>query len=105
MQQTDAFFTQTVVGAPFTALMGRRRVPGGSGAEGLGINLATGEPLLTRMWRDWFVLSHALDPVGMPRRRPGKLRLALERHALWLAVVGIATLVSGAAMLGFALWR
>ena len=27
MDPTDAFFTQTVVGAPFTVLLGRRRQP------------------------------------------------------------------------------
>ena len=105
MDQTDAFFTQTVVGAPFTALMGRRRTPGQKSAEGLAIDLATGEPLLTRVWQEWVVLSHACDPVGVPRLRPGKVRRVLERHALWLAVLGIASLLSSAVVWGVMQWK
>jgi len=104
MDQTDAFFTQTVVGAPFTALMGRRRVPGKSGAEGLGVDLATGEPRLSRVWQEWVVLSHACDPVGVPRLRPGKIRRVLERHALWLAVLGLASLLASAVAWGVMQW-
>jgi hypothetical protein len=105
MDQTDAFFTQTVVGAPFTALMGRRRTPGQAGAEGLDVDLGNGEPRLTRMWREWVVLSHACDPVGVPRLRPGKFRRVLERHALWLAVLGLASLLASAVLWGATQWK
>ena len=104
MDQTDAFFTQTVVGAPFTALMGRRRTPGQSNAQGLSIDLGNGTPRLTRMWQEWVVLSHACDPVGVPRLRPGKVRRLLERHALWLAVLGLVSLFASVAILGVTLW-
>ena len=105
MDPTDAFFTQTVVGAPFTALLGRRRTPGQPSPEGLTIHLASGEQLLTRLWRDWIVLSHACDPVGVPRLRPGKLRGWLERHALWLAVLGLGSLVVSCVIWGAMLWK
>lgn len=105
MDPTDAFFTQTVVGAPFTALLGRRRVPGQAGSEGLDVLLSTGEHRLTRLWRDWIVLSHACDPVGLPRLRPGKLRGWMERHALWMAVFGLASLVATAVFWGVMLWK
>lgn len=104
MDQTDAFFTQTVVGAPFTALMGRRRVPGLTSAEGMGVDLATGESRLSRVWQEWVVLSHACDPVGVPRLRPGKVRRVLERHALWLAVLGLASLAASAVAWGVMRW-
>lgn len=104
MDETDAFFTQTVVGPPFTALMGRRRNPGAVGAEGLHVNLQTGEGRLTQMWTDWVVLSHACDPIGQPRLRPGKLRRVLERHALWVAVAGMVSLLLALAMVGVTLW-
>lgn len=104
MDETDAFFTQTVVGPPFTALMGRRRGPGAAGAEGLHLHLHTGESRLTQMWADWVVLSHACDPIGQPRLRPGKLRRVLERHALWVAVVGLVSLLLAMAMVGATLW-
>lgn len=105
MDQADAFFTQTVVGAPFTTLLGRRRVPGRSGAEGLNIQLSGGEQHLTGLWRDWVVLSHACDPVGVSRPRPGKLRGWLERHALWLAVLGLTSLVASCVIWGAMLWK
>lgn len=105
MDQADAFFTQTVVGAPFTTLLGRRRVPGQSGVEGLELQLATGDHQLTRLWRDWIVLSHACDPVGIPRSRPGKVRGLMERHALWLAVSGLASLLVTGVIWGAMLWK
>lgn len=104
MDETDAFFTQTVVGPPFTVLMGRRRIPGTAGAEGLHVNLQTGEGRLTQMWTDWVVLSHACDPIGQPRLRPGKLRRVLERHALWVAVAGVLSLLLALAIVGVTLW-
>lgn len=105
MDQTDAFFTQTVVGAPFTALLGRRRIPGQADAQGMDVHLATGESRLTRLWQDWVVLSHACDPVGVPRLRPGKTRRMLERHALWVAIVGLGSLAASLIFWGVALWR
>lgn len=104
MDETDAFFTQTVVGPPFTAFMGRRRSPSAAGAEGLQLNLMTGESRLTQVWKDWVVLSHACDPIGQPRLRPGKLRRVLERHALWVAVAGIVALLLALAVVGATLW-
>jgi hypothetical protein len=104
MDQTDAFFTQTVVGAPFTALLGRRRLPGAAADEGLAIDLSTGENRLTRLWQEWVVLSHACDPVGMPRLRPAKWRRLLERHALWVAVLGLLSLAASAIAWGLLLW-
>jgi hypothetical protein len=105
MDPTDAFFTQTVVGAPFTTLLGRRRVPGQSGTEGLNVHLSSGEHRLSQLWQDWIVLSHATDPVGMPRPRPGKWRSLLERHALWLAFLGLASLLAAMVLGGVMLWR
>ncbi|MGS5086967.1 hypothetical protein ACVC7V_10690 [Hydrogenophaga sp. A37] len=104
MDDTDAFFTQTVVGTPFTVMLGRRRAPGTPGAEGIAIGLRTGESVLTRMWQDWVVLSHADDPVGQPRRRPSRVRRVLERHALWLAVLGMGSFLVSLALWGAMLW-
>lgn len=106
MDSADAFFTQTIVGAPFTALMGRRRTPGQAGAlEGLEVSMATGQSRLTRLWSEWIVLSHACDPVGQPRLRPGPWRIRLERHALWIALTGLAALAAAAIAWGLLLWK
>ncbi len=106
MDPADAFFTQTVVGAPFTVLLGRRRLPGHAGGrEGLEVDLSTGRFRLTRLWREWIVLSHACDPVGQPRPRPGRLRARLERHALWVAMSGLLALSASAVSWGLLLWK
>jgi hypothetical protein len=104
MDETDAFFTQTVVGPPFTVMLGRRRSLTGPGREGLSANLQTGESHLTRIWMDWVVMSHACDPVGQPRVRPGRVRRILERHALWLALLGLTALLATLAFWGVMLW-
>jgi hypothetical protein len=104
MDPTDAFFTQTVVGAPFTVLLGRRRQPGGAGAEGLHIDLATGESRLSRLWQEWAVLNHATPP-GTARARPSRVRRLMERHALWVAAVGLLSLAGSAISWGLLLWK
>lgn len=105
MDPTEAFFTQTVVGSPFTALLGRRRAPGSGAVEGLKVAMTTGESSLTRLWNEWVVLSHACDPVGTPRVRPGRIRRLLERHALLLAVLGLCSLAASLVVWGVALWK
>lgn len=104
MDPTDAFFTQTVVGAPFTVLLGRRRQPGGTQAEGLRIDLATGESRLSQLWQEWALLSHATPP-GTARTRPGRVRRLMERHALWVAVLGLLSLTGSAVSWGLLLWE
>ncbi|MDQ7744339.1 hypothetical protein [Hydrogenophaga pseudoflava] len=104
MDPTDAFFTQTVVGAPFTVLLGRRRQPGGTGAEGLQVDLATGESRLSRLWNEWALLHHATPP-GSARMRPGRVRRLMERHALWMAALGLLSLTGSAISWGVLLWK
>lgn len=104
MDPTDAFFTQTVVGAPFTVLLGRRRQPSGTGAEGLQIDMTNGESRLSRLWQEWAVLGHATPP-GTARARPGGVRRLLERHALWVAVLGLLSLTGSAVSWGLLLWK
>lgn len=104
MNDTDAFFTHTIVGAPQSVLLGRRLGQRELLAQGLQIHPTTGQQALSRLWQDWVVLNHATDPVGLPRRRPGRLRRLLERHALWLATSGLAALLVSALFWGVRLW-
>lgn len=104
MDHTDAFFTQTVVGAPFTAMLGRRRTPGSATAQGLTVDLRSGQSRLSSLWQDWVVLSHAMDPPGRPRIRPSQWRLLLERHALWVALLGLVSLIGSLLVWGWLLW-
>ena len=105
MDDSDVFFTQTIVGPPFTVLMGRRQTQTSASPEGLELNLATGEPRLTRLWREWLVLSHADDPAGQTRRRPGRVRRIMERHALWIALLGLTSLTASLLVWGLTAWN
>lgn len=105
MNDTNAFFTQTIVGAPFSVPLGRRLTREQITQDGLVINLETGENRLTQAWRDWWVLSHAGDATGLPRLHPGRQRRWLERHALWLALLGLASLGASALICGAVFWK
>ncbi len=106
MDETDAFFTHTIVGAPLSVMLGRRQgLPDTHPqASGLKVNMTHGGSSLSRVWSDWIVLSHACDPVGQPRVRPGKVRRVLERHALWIALLGLAAVLGTAAFWGYQQW-
>lgn len=97
MNPQDAYFTHTIVGAPFSVLMGRRAEPGA--AEGSGIEVgATGEAQLSPAWQAWAIQRAEDWPAGVPRRRPRGLRRWLERHALGIALLGLLALLAGAAL-------
>ncbi len=105
MNESDAFFTHTIVGAPFSVVLGRRLGPKEMAAAGLQVNLGTGEHRLSEIWQDWLVLDHATDRPGRPRRHPGRARQWMERHALWLAAFGLASLLLSAGLWGALAWR
>lgn len=107
MDDSDAFFTQTIVGPPLTVMMGRRQslASPAPSPEGLELNLATTESRLTRLWREWLVLSHADDPAGQTRLRPGRIRRILERHALWIAMLGLTSLAISLIVWGLTTWN
>jgi len=100
MDDTDAFFTQTIVGAPFSVLLGRRMGARRAPSEGIEVDLSKAEMRLSRGWKDWIVMRQASDHIGQPRPRPGRVRRWLERHALWLALLGLLSLVMTAALWG-----
>jgi hypothetical protein len=96
MDETDAFFTHTIVGAPFSVLLGRRQSPSVPSHEGLQVPLADGAAGLSEGWRNWALLDHLDTPAGQPRRRPKRLRRWLERHALLIALLGLLMLAGSA---------
>lgn len=104
MDETDAFFTHTIVGAPLSVVMGRRQAATQVKAMGLSVDPNSGESRLSQVWRDWVILSHACDPVGQPRMRPSKGRAWLERHALWLAALGLLSLLVSLLTWGVVAW-
>lgn len=99
MNEQDAFFTQAVVGAPFSVLLGRRISPAAAQAQGLEIDPATGEERLSPAWQPWAVERLAELAPGTPRRRPKSMRRWLERHALGIALLGLGSLLTGGVLM------
>ena len=104
MDDTNAFFTQTIVGGPVSVPLGGRLTPIQAAKNGLQIEFDTGLSRLTQAWHDWWVLSHAGDGAGQPRVRPSRLRRWLERHALWLAWLGLVSLTASMVAWGIVFW-
>ena len=102
MDEQDAFFTQTVVGAPFSVLLGRRMSAPAARAQGLEIDLASAQVQLGEPWRPWVIERLAELPPGVPRARPRGLRRWLERHALGVAVLGLIGLAGGLVLMALA---
>lgn len=98
MDEQDAFFTQAIVGAPFSVLLGRQMTAGALKAQGIDIDPAVGTARLGPAWQAWAIERLADLPPGVPRRRPKPLRRWLERHALGLAVLGLLWLLAGLAL-------
>ena len=88
MDEQDAYFTHTIVGAPFSLLMGRRMGPDGLQAAGLVVEPDSGTVRLSPAWQVWAIDRVQDWPAGMPRRRPRGMRRWLERHAAGLALAG-----------------
>jgi hypothetical protein len=105
MNETDAFFTQTIVGAPFSVLLGRQLVTGRANTSGIEINMLGSNTRLSRLWRDWIVITDAYERIGQPQRRAGVLRRWLERHAMWIAVLGVSSLLTTAFIWGLMQWK
>ena len=98
MDEQDAFFTQAVVGAPFSVLLGRRLSPGAAQAQGLELDPADGSTRLSPAWQPWVIERLHEQAPGVPRRRPKPLRRWLERHALGIALLGLCALLAGAGL-------
>ena len=106
MSETDAFFTQTIVGAPMSVLLGRQMYSTNNHAsEGLQIDLASGGDVLSPSWRSWIITTQACAPVGIPRMRPTRYRRWLERYALVIAATGLLSLLITAVYWSLTSWR
>lgn len=96
MDEQDAFFTQAVVGAPFSVLLGRQMSPPALKAQGIELPVDGGTPRISPAWQPWVIERLASLPAGIPRARPRSPRRWLERHALAIALLGVACLIAGA---------
>ena len=105
MNEADAFFTHAIVGSPQSVVLGRRLSAEAARNQGMQVDMASGQSRLTSLWSEWAILSHATDDTGKPRLRPGRIRSALERYALLIALAGLAALGTAAALIGNHLWK
>lgn len=95
MDEQDAFFTQAVVGAPFSVLLGRQMSPPALKAQGIEVPVDGAPSRVSPAWQPWVIERMATLPAGVPRPRPRGLRRWLERHALAIALLGLLSLVAG----------
>ena len=102
MNDTDLFFTQTIVGAPFSVTMGRRVHAPKRHAAGVRIDLDTGESQFGAAWNDWLQIHRPRLVLGRPVPAPGRVQLWLERQALLVLVIGLLLCAAGVTMLA---WR
>ena len=105
MEEADLYFTQTIVGAPLTVLLGKpQRYPASQLGE-LVLDASSGRIQMHPGWSEWLhARSAGFAPTGTPWRRPGRLRRFVLRNALWLTLSGwliaiVAALVAALALL------
>lgn len=104
MTDADLFFTHTVVGQALSVELGRPLDSKTMQTQGLEANLASSNFSLSSGWKEWCLIQGAYPYAGLPRRRPGRFRRDLERHALVLAVVGLLMSVTSAGLWAALVW-
>lgn len=107
MNDTDLFFTETIVGAPFSVRLGRAIGPGSktSGMQGLEVQLGGTERRFSPAWLAWLRLQSVRERAGQPRRLPGRWRQWLERHALVFALTGLLSTAVNVLIWGGMSWH
>ncbi|WP_353394380.1 hypothetical protein [Hydrogenophaga sp. 5NK40-0174] len=98
MDDTDAFFTHTIVGEPRSLLLGRRLRPAQLSEHGVEVPMELHPPRLSQAWQDWIILRHDDDAPGTPRPRPGAARRFMERYALLIAMAGLIAIAAALAL-------
>ena len=90
MDDTDRYFTHTIVGAPVTLVRGSRKAPPAPLFSGVAVSGSNGSRRLSDDWRHDVLLRRPGDPwlAGTPRQWPGPARRWIERHALWIGISG-----------------
>lgn len=108
MTDEDIFFTHTVVGQAMSIEMGRpmdrKNAQAHVQASGSQVGFVDGHFSLSQAWKEWCLIQGAYPYAGLPRRRPGRFRRRLERHALILASVGLLMLLLATGLLVVLIW-
>lgn len=95
--EAELNFTDAIVGPPMSVSLGRRRRIPEYAAEGIHLDLRTAASELSRGWVEWWMLRTGDEWFTSARRRPGRVRLWIEKHALLLGGVALASLAAQAA--------
>jgi hypothetical protein len=89
----EHYFTQSIVGAPFSVVLGTRAPEAATAARGVEVSLEGGLARLSAFCKDELLIgTSATGPLV--RRLSSPQRRWLERHALLLAGAGILALCS-----------
>jgi hypothetical protein len=89
----DAYFTQSIVGAPFSAALGGRASAAEARARGIEVPMDGTAARLHGIWHD-DVLIGASAAGPLLRRLSSGPRRWLERHALLIALLSLAVLAA-----------
>lgn len=104
MQESDLYFTHTIVGAPVSVILGVRVTLPQTTVGGVEVNLSQGHHRLSQAWQDWLMLQPESTATGQPRARPGRSRRWLLRYSLVLALLGLASLVAAGGLAAWLIW-
>ena len=96
-------FTDAIVGPPMSVSLGRRLRAPEYPREGIHIDMHTAACELSRGWTEWWMLRTGDEWFTSVQRRPGRLRLWIERHALLLGMLALTLLA--AELVWFLVWR
>ncbi|MGY8905527.1 MAG: hypothetical protein ACKVIH_13355 [Burkholderiales bacterium] len=104
MNETDLYFTHTIVGAPQTVMLGMRVTLPKVSVHGVEVNMSQGHARISQAWQDWLMLHQDDTAPGTPRARPGPTRRWLQRYSLALALLGLASTAAAAGFMAWQLW-
>jgi hypothetical protein len=104
MQESDLYFTHTIVGAPVSVILGVRVTLPKTSIDGVEVSLSQSHHRVSQAWQDWLMLQPESPATGQPRVRPGRSRRWLLRYSMVLALLGLASLAAAGGLAAWLIW-